>query len=149
MKIAYEKELYGEDYAWISAMSFNADLFTYIDENYADDKEDILEVMNGAQSLGIADIKGDVGDAYATNYAERYGVAHTFYGMYTYDALYMYANTIHTMLNKGDDLNNGKELASGLKAVDFTGASGSCQITGNDRNAIGYSVLNVQDGAIV
>ena len=67
--------------------------------------------------------------------------------MYTYDAVYMYAHAIDSMLQKGDDLNNGKELSDALRASDFLGASGQVQISesSNDRNAIGYDVYNIQN----
>jgi hypothetical protein len=67
--------------------------------------------------------------------------------MYAYDAVYMFAETIDRMLERGEDVNSGKELVNGLKASDFVGASGSVKITQgtNDRNAIGYAIVNMQD----
>ena len=97
-KVGYEKDLYGEEYAWISAMMLK-DIIEYIDDYYAEDKDDIMHVLNGAMSLGFSDIdNGPVGKAFKENYKETYNEDHTIYGMYTYDAVKLYANAIESMI---------------------------------------------------
>ena len=71
--------------------------------------------------------------------------------MYAYDTVYMFAWTIDSMIERGEDFNNGTDMTDSLRAVDFTGASGKVKIFEgtNDRSAIGYSIVNMQDGAVV
>jgi ABC-type branched-subunit amino acid transport system substrate-binding protein len=147
-KEAYSKELYGEYYAWIGGMWLNDEMIALLDTEYSSDKDDILEVLNGAIGLGLAGPVGAAGEAFTAAYAAEYGADYTPYAMYAYDAVYLYAYTIQAMLEKGDDINNGSELMEGLRAADFKGASGSVKITegSNDRNSIGYLIINMQDG---
>jgi hypothetical protein len=50
-KVAFEKELYGEFYAWIGGMWLNNDMLEFIESDYTSDSGDIFEVLNGAIGL--------------------------------------------------------------------------------------------------
>ena len=65
--------------------------------------------------------------------------------MYTFDTVYLFANTIQDMVERGQDFNDGKDLMDSLRAADFTAASGKMKFSDNtnDRSGIGYTVVNV------
>jgi hypothetical protein len=104
---AYEKELYGEDYAWLGGMWLTPEMIAYIEEEHSSDSDDIYEILNGA--IGIADrgLAGDTGTKFGEAYQAAYGSEVTDVAMYTYDAVYMFATTIKTMISRGEDFNSG------------------------------------------
>jgi Receptor family ligand binding region. len=71
--------------------------------------------------------------------------------MLAYDSVYLFANSLETIINQQEDYSNGDTINNALRASDFTGASGSIKISDgtNDRTVIGYSVLNVQNSTLV
>lgn len=122
-------------------------MLDWIKDEYADDEEDIMEVLNGAIGLDNRRPIGDKGAAFEAAYTAAYGNTLNSYAMYAYDAVYMFAYTIESMIERGEDFNNGKDITDSLRSVDFTGASGGVKILEgtNDRSAIGYMVVNMQN----
>lgn len=150
-KVAHSKELWGEDYGWLGGMWLNTEMLEWIDEVYESDKDDILELLNGAIGLDNRVAQGEVGAQFMADYEATYGETYTTYAMYTYDTVYAFANSVDSMIERGEDFNNGKSMTDSLRAVDFTGASGKVKIFEgtNDRSAVGYSIVNMQDGVVV
>lgn len=44
-KVAYDKELYGSEYAWIGGMWINAAMYELIDSEHKEDKDDIMDFL--------------------------------------------------------------------------------------------------------
>lgn len=150
-KVGYEKELKGSDYLWIGGMWITNSTLDMLDSEYKDDKNQILEVFNGAIGLDYRPPLDEVGDAFSAAYKVKYGSEPTTYSMLAYDSAYLYARTIDTMVSRGNDFNSGKDLTDSLRAADFTGASGKLKFSegSNDRSAFGYTIVNIQDDKIV
>lgn len=150
-KAASKKELKGADYMWLGGMWITQRTMNLLETEYEDDKEDILEVFNGALGLDFRPPNGAIGEKFKNSYKEAYGSDPSDYAMLAYDSAYLYARTIDTMISRGNDFNSGKELTDSLRAADFTAASGKLKFTEstNDRSAYGYKLVNVQYGEIV
>ena len=145
---AQEKELTGEEYAWIGGMWLTEEMLNWIDSEHSADKSAILEVLNGAIGIGEVGIVGDVGTTFAEAYTAQYETSPSTKSMYAYDAVYTFANAIQSMISRGEDFNSGRKLTDGLRKADFVGASGNILFgsSTNDRAASGYAVVNMQDG---
>lgn len=143
--IAKEKELWGDEYGWLGGMWLVPEIHEWIETEYSDDKDDIMDVLNGAVGLGNREPQGEIGAKFIADYSAIYGPDYTTYAMYAYDTVYMFAHTIDSMIERGEDFNNGKDMTDSLRAVDFTGASGKVKVFEgtNDRSAIGYSIVNM------
>jgi hypothetical protein len=104
-----------------------------------------MDVLNGAIGLDNRVPQGETGANFMTTFKSKFGSDYTTYSMYAYDTVYMFAHTIDSMIERGEDFNNGKDITDSLRAVDFTGASGKVKIFEgtNDRSAIGYTVVNM------
>lgn len=126
-------------------------MLSIIDTDYKSDKDDIFKVLEGALGLGFREPIDTAGDTFEEDYFAAYNKQYSTYAMLAYDSLFLYAYTIQSMINRGEDFNNGKELMDALRSADFTGASGKVKFSEgtNDRSAYGYSVVNYQNGAIV
>jgi hypothetical protein len=119
-KVAYEKELYGEYYAWVGGMWLNDAFEEYVKDEYSDSKDDISDALEGAVGLDHLSAKHtEEGKDFASRYLKKYEMDATTYAMYTYDTVYMFANTLNSMIQRGDDFHNGKDITDGLRAVDF------------------------------
>jgi len=151
-KQGYDKTLYGSDYAWVGAMWITDNLFSVITSSYSkSDQSNILEVINGAYGLGFRGPIDTVGKTFDEAYYAAYAEDPTTYAMLTYDTVYLYAWTIQSMINRGEDFNNGKQLMDSLRSADYTGASGKVKFSEgtNDRSAYGYTVINYQHSKVV
>ena len=150
-KVAYEKELHGKDYCWMGSMWITEDVFDYIDSFYKSSKSDIYKVLNGALGLAHKGIQGDGGTQFSSAYQAAYKSNYSTEALLAYDSAYLLGYTIKGMISRGEDFNSGKELTDSLRSADFTGASGKIKFSEgtNDRSAFGFSIINVQDKAIV
>jgi len=133
-KVAYKKELYGEEYSWIGGMWLTSELSKY-------------QTLQGAVGLGFRPALGEKGKAFANNYKLEFGKDYTNFAMLAYDTAYLFAYTINDMISKGEDYNDGNQLTEAIRSADFIGASGKVKFNegSNDRSAFGYSVVNVQE----
>lgn len=144
-KLAYKKELFGDEYAWIGGLWINEDLIAYIDENYSSDKNDIEDFLEGAIGIDQRNPHGDAGEAFTQSYATEYGSeVPSVHSLFVYDTVYMFAHALESMLERGDDFNNGKDMTDSMRSIDFVGASGKVKIFegSNDRSAVGYNIVN-------
>jgi ABC-type branched-subunit amino acid transport system substrate-binding protein len=92
----------------------------YIEEEYSEDRDDISDMLEKAVGLDhLSADKTPEGQAFAAAYQAKYTSPPSNYAMYAYDTVYMYAHTLDSMIQRGDDFHNGKDITDGLRAVDF------------------------------
>ena len=150
---AYDNELYGSDFFWIGSMWLTADLLVSVQTSadYADTREKILTVLEGAMSLGFRGPQGVLGSEFSASYEKAFGNLTGNYSLFAYDTVNLYYNSILTLVAQEEDFTNGTTLIAAMRAADFTAASGTMKFTDstNDRTSIGYSLLNVQKSLLV
>lgn len=151
LRQAVDKEIVGTKYAWIGAMWVSQEILDNLPKLYPDDYEVILDALDGTISLTDLGVQGDPGAVFEKKYLEQYKEPYTVYSMLAYDCAYLYAITINSMVERGEDFNNGKDLTDALRAADFTGASGKVKFSEgtNDRSAYGYLIMNYQKDRLV
>ena len=151
LRQAISRDIVGTRYAWIGAMWVSEDIIDQLPVLYPDEYEDIIDALDGTISLTDLKAQGSLGDEYAAKYQEVYKEKYTVYSMLAYDCAYLYAITISSMVERGEDFNNGKDLTDALRAADFTGASGKVKFSEgtNDRSAYGYLIMNFQSGKLI
>ncbi|CAG9335624.1 unnamed protein product [Blepharisma stoltei] len=148
---AHKKEIYGSDYAWVGPRWLTSELTSLITANYKDDASTIYSVINGAFGLAYRRAIGDTGASFEASYTKAYNSSYSVYGMYAYDAIYLIATTVQSMISNGEDFNSGTDLTKALRSADITGVSGIIKFIdgSNDRSGFGFSVVNMQDNSIV
>ena len=134
-------------------MWLTADLLVSVQTSadYADTREKILTVLEGAMSLGFRGPQGVLGSEFSTSYEKAFGNLTGNYSLFAYDTVNLYYNSILTLVAQEEDFTNGTTLIAAMRAADFTAASGTMKFTDstNDRTSIGYSLLNVQKSLLV
>lgn len=144
-KVGYRKELFGAEYAWVGGLWINDDLMDWVEEQYKSDKGDIEEFLEGAIGLDQRKPHGEIGEAFLKSYEAEFGDGvPSVHALFTYDTVYMFAHALESMLERGDDFNNGKDMTDSMRSIDFVGASGKVKIFegSNDRSAVGYNIVN-------
>jgi len=151
LRQAVDKELVGTKYAWVGAMWVSQEIIDNLPKLYPDDYEDILDALDGTIALSDLGVQSTSGDVFEKKYKEIYKEPYTVYSMLAYDCAYLYAITINSMVERGEDFNNGKDLTDALRAADFTGASGKVKFSEgtNDRSAYGYLIMNYQVDTLI
>ena len=147
----YNKEYYGSEFFWVGSMWLTDEVMTSIQKDYSDKAANILAFLQGAVSLGFRPPIDTVGANFKANYKKKFNKSYSNSAMLAYDSVYLFANSLETIINQQEDYSNGDTINNALRASDFTGASGSIKISDgtNDRTVIGYSVLNVQNSTLV
>lgn len=150
-KVGHAKELFGSEYSWIGTMWLDDGILSDLDTTYADDKSNILKVLNGAVGLAYRGALDVDGATFAASYKAAYNAEYTSFAMLAYDTAYLFGYTLQGMISRGEDFNSGKDLVDSLRAADFNGASGKIKFSEgtNDRSAYGYTIINVQDGKLI
>ncbi|OMJ76504.1 hypothetical protein SteCoe_24126 [Stentor coeruleus] len=150
-RIGYNRELHGNEYAWIGTIWLTEEVLLDIDENYKQYKNDIYKVIEGAIGLNYCKAQGDKGKSFESAYKARYNEEYSTSSMLAYDAVYTYASVLSGMISRGDDYNNGKVLTNNLRSADLTGASGKIKFSegSNGRSAYGYDIINFQNNFLV
>ena len=91
-------------------MWLNDEMLAWIDEEYSGDKDDIMDVLNGAIGLDNRVPQGEIGAKFMADYQATCQSAYITYAMYAYDTVYMFAHTIDSMIERGEDFNNRKDM---------------------------------------
>jgi hypothetical protein len=80
------------------------------------------------------------------------GNAMSIYALNTYDAIFLIAHAIGSLVRAGQDPANGPALLASIRAVSFDGASGLVSVNDDgDRDVVAYSYFNYQtspDGVV-
>lgn len=145
-KQAHEKELNGNDYAFIGSIWLDDTVWEYIDNFYSGWKEEIFNVLDGAITLAQNGVEGTIGDDFAEEFLKKYDMNYTTEALLAYDTVYLYANSLKSMIENSQNVHNGQELLNALRRADFLGASGKVvfQADTNDRSSYGYKVVNLR-----
>ena len=149
-KTGFDKELYGNDYAWFGCNWIDDTVLLDIQENYKSDKSDIMKVFKGAFSLLQNPVSGTKGSTFALNYLEKTNFNYTTLAMLAYDTVYLYAYTIKSIINDNQDFRDGPTLINALRGCYFIGASGTVEFATetNDRTSYGYTIMNMQNSEL-
>jgi ABC-type branched-subunit amino acid transport system substrate-binding protein len=150
-KQAHKKELYGKDYAWFGSDWITSDVFQDIDENYKSSKSEIMKVLRNSLFLSQKSIIGDIGSIFSNNFFNKTGANFTFSAILAYDSVYLYANSLKSLIQDDQDYNDGQVLLNTLRRSIFYGASGKVMFRTdtNDRSPYGYLVKNLQGSEMV
>ncbi|CAG9328020.1 unnamed protein product [Blepharisma stoltei] len=101
------------------------------------------ELMNGLLYFEVLTYYGSVGERLKTKLFQTYGAASDIMCLY-YDATYLGANALDTLISLGINLNSSM-ISKTIRNIKFTGCSGKVQIDkyGNDRSSIVFGIYNL------
>mmetsp|Transcript_45487 Transcript_45487/g.52369 ORF Transcript_45487/g.52369 Transcript_45487/m.52369 type:complete len:1218 (+) Transcript_45487:43-3696(+) len=141
-------KLWGEDYLWLGANWLPDNLVEYLGVHHPDDKNTILEVLEGAVSVKVQPKVSSQGGQFYTDYKAKYGDAEPAPEAYfSFDAVRVYGEAVEGMVDKGVDFANTDLLSSEIRSnIEFAGATGNIKFrsSANDRLGVVQTFMNYQ-----